>query len=228
MKYSLRVLYFARLQDVMGAREEQLEASPEWTVASLLDHLQARVPALVPLRGHYRVAVDLEMGDESTSLQGVREVALIPPVSGGSGPWVRLGSEPISATEILHAVERSDCGAAVLFLGRVRDFHQGNPVARIDYSAYEAMAHKQLCDLGERALAQLEVGSVALWHRIGPIRAGEDSVAVAVATPHRKQAFEVGQWLIDTLKQEVAVWKKEIGPDGACWMEGDCRLPALQ
>jgi molybdopterin synthase catalytic subunit len=205
-----------------------LDPPDHWTVADLLDHLESRVPLLKPLRGRYQVAVDLEMGEESTPLQGVREVALIPPVSGGSEIWTRLGPEPIDTQVLLGAVKRSDCGAVVLFLGRVRDSHQGQSVSRIDYSAYEALAEKQLLALAQRGRDRLSLGTVALWHRLGPVAAGEDSVAIAVATPHRQQAFEVGQWLIDTLKQEVALWKKEIGPDGAVWMEGDCRLKALQ
>lgn len=209
----------------MGRREEVIELSPEWKVSDLLDLLESRQPLLQSLRGGYRVAVDLEMVGEDHSLHGAQEVALIPPVSGGSSPWVRLGSEPICHEQVLQAVRRPDCGAVVLFLGTVRDSHGGQPVERIDYSAYEAMAQRQLENLVQQAEQRLGVGSAACWHRTGPVGAGESSVAVAVASPHRRQAFEVGQWLIDTLKAEVPLWKKEIGPGGEVWIEGDCRIP---
>ncbi|MBT9587421.1 molybdenum cofactor biosynthesis protein MoaE [bacterium] len=221
-----RLLYFASLQDLMGCREESLEIPADWSVSDLLDHLEGRRPELQRMRGRYRIAVDLEMSPESRSLAGVAEVALIPPVSGGRGPWVRLGQDPIVVDEVLEAVRRPDCGAILLFLGTVRDSFQGQTVERIDYSAYQAMAQAELHRLAEQALASLEIGAVAVWHRLGPVAAGEASVAVAVASPHRRQAFEQGQWLIDALKAEVPVWKKEVGPDGSVWIEGDARVSA--
>lgn len=219
-----RLLYFASLQELMGCREESLELPAEWSVADLLDHLEARQPALRKLRGRYRVAVDLEMANEARSLNGAGEVALIPPVSGGRGAWVRLDERPIDLQEVTEAVRRPDCGAVLTFLGTVRDSYQGQPVVRIDYSAYEAMALAELERLAVEAQSRLPVGQVAVWHRLGPVAAGEASVVVAVSSPHRREAFELGQWLIDSLKAEVPIWKKEIGPDGAVWIEGDARV----
>lgn len=219
-----RLLYFASLQDLMGCREESLDLPAEWSVADLLDHLEARQPRLQALRGRYRVAVDLEMADEARSLKGAGEVALIPPVSGGHGAWVRLDHEPIDLNLVTEAVRRPDCGAVLTFLGTVRDSYQNQPVERIDYSAYEAMAKAELQRLAVTAQSRLALGQVAVWHRLGPVAAGEASVAVAVSSPHRKEAFELGQWLIDALKAEVPIWKKEVGPDGAVWIEGDARV----
>ena len=221
-----RLLYFASLQDLMGCREESLDLPPDWTVSDLLDHLEGRKPDLKSMRGRYRVAVDLELASESRTLSGAGEVALIPPVSGGRGPWVRLGPEPIVVEEVLEVVRRPDCGAVLLFLGTVRDSHQGQVVDKIDYSAYEAMAEAELRRLAGEALERLHPGAVAVWHRLGGVGAGEASVAVAVASPHRREAFEQGQWLIDSLKAQVPVWKKEIGPDGSVWIEGDARVQA--
>ena len=210
----------------MGCREEILEIDPGWTVAQLLDHLETRAPALRAMRGRYRVAVEQQMVDsESVVLGAVGEIALIPPVSGGRGAWVRLGVEPIIGEEVLEAVRRPDCGAVLLFLGCVRDSYEGQPVERIDYSAYEAMALRELQNLGNESLTRLgDPGAVAVWHRLGPVAAGEASVAVAVASPHRLAAFQQGQWLIDTLKARVPIWKREVGPGGAVWIEGDARV----
>lgn len=223
-----RLLYFASLTEAMGCREESLEVPPDWTVARLLDHLEDRKPALRAFRGRYRVAVNQEMvADEAASLGEAREIALIPPVSGGRGAWVRLNSDPISSDEVLQAVQRPDCGAVLLFLGCVRDSFQDEVVESIDYSAYEEMALKELRKLADECLERLgEPGAVAVWHRLGPVAAGEASVAVAVASPHRGPAFDEGRWLIDTLKARVPIWKKEVGPDGAVWIEGDARVPA--
>ncbi|MCW5871993.1 MAG: molybdenum cofactor biosynthesis protein MoaE [Candidatus Eremiobacteraeota bacterium] len=223
-----RLLYFASLSETMGCREESLELDPSWTVNRLLNSLEARVPALQAMRGRYRVAVDQKMvASEEFILGGAAEIALIPPVSGGGGPWVRLDYEPILSDLVLEAVRRPDCGAVLLFLGCVRDSFQDQLVERIDYSAYESMALAELKGLAEESLARLgEPSAVAVWHRLGPVAAGQASVAVAVATPHRRAAYAEGQWLIDALKARVPIWKKEIGPDGAVWIEGDARLPA--
>ncbi|MBX3165925.1 MAG: molybdenum cofactor biosynthesis protein MoaE [Candidatus Eremiobacteraeota bacterium] len=222
------MLYFASLSETMGCREESLELDPSWTVNRLLNSLEARVPALQAMRGRYRVAVDQKMvASEEFILGGAAEIALIPPVSGGGGPWVRLDYEPILSDLVLEAVRRPDCGAVLLFLGCVRDSFQDQLVERIDYSAYESMALAELKGLAEESLARLgEPSAVAVWHRLGPVAAGQASVAVAVATPHRRAAYAEGQWLIDALKARVPIWKKEIGPDGAVWIEGDARLPA--
>jgi len=210
----------------MGQNELNLEVDPDWTVARLLDELAVLKPDLGPLRGAYRVAVDCEFASEDQSLQGAREVALIPPVSGGRGPWVRLDPQEISSDELLQAVQRPDCGAVVLFLGTVRDSFLDQPVQHIDYSAYEAMALRQLQTLAEEAELHLNPGGVALWHRLGIVPAGQASVGIAVASKHRKQAFEMCERLIDRLKAEVSLWKREVGPSGAVWIEGDCRVPS--
>lgn len=221
----MKVLFFASLQELMGP-ERLLEVPPGSTVKDLLDQLEQQEPRLAPMRRYFRVALDLQMApSEDAPLEGVSEVALIPPVSGGGGPYLRLGAEPIVVDEVLAAVRRPDCGAVVLFLGTVRDCFQGQPVEYIDYQSYPAMALKEMGELAQEAEQRLEDGEVALWHRDGRVAAGDISVAVAVSSRHRKQAFEVGQWLIDTLKARVPLWKKEVGPDGAIWIEGDCRIP---
>lgn len=225
-----RLLYFASLAEAMGCREETWDCEPGWTVSQLLDCLEKRTPALIAMRGRYRVAVDQKMvTSEDAILGGATEIALIPPVSGGGGPWVRLDHEPINSDLVLQAVHRPDCGAVLLFLGCVRDSYQGAVVERIDYSAYESMALAELQALAEEALVRLgQPSAVALWHRLGTVSAGEASVAVAVATPHRQAAYREGQWLIDTLKARVPIWKKEVGPDGAVWIEGDARVSSNQ
>lgn len=223
-----RLLYFASLAETMGCREQTLEVDPTWTVGRLLDELERRAPALKAMRGRYRVAVEQKMVSSEEFLLGrADEIALIPPVSGGQGAWVRLDHQPIVNEVVLEAVRRPDCGAVLLFLGCVRDSFQGEVVERIDYSAYESMALAELKGLAEESLARLgQPSAVAVWHRLGVVAAGEASVAVAVATPHRRAAYEEGQWLIDSLKARVPIWKKEIGPDGAVWIEGDARIPS--
>lgn len=220
----MRVLFFASLRDVMGAGEQQLDPSPGMTVGGLLDLLEAQQPFLRPARGKYRVAVDLQMADEEFVLDGATEVALIPPVSGGSGPWVRLTHEPIVPQEVSDAVRHPECGATVLFLGTTRDLFEGKPVTRLDYTAYETMALQGMSRLASEVESRVAPGRVALWHRLGPVAVAEVSVALAVSSPHRGAAFREAAWLMDELKREVPVWKQEVGPDGSVWVEGNQRV----
>lgn len=223
----VKVLYFASLSDLMGTAEERLEIGADWTVARLLSELEQRQPKLAPLRGAYRVAVDLELVSDDHSLAGAREIALIPPVSGGEAAFVRLDREPIRVDEVLDAVRRADCGGVVLFLGTVRDTFGEQPVDCLQYSAYEAMARPVMERLVQEAQSRVVPGSVALWHRLGEVKAGDISIALAVSSKHRADAFDVSRWLIDSFKSEVPLWKQEIGPDGAAWVEGDARVPRV-
>lgn len=217
---TVQVLSFASLQAVLGA-ERQVELPDGANVAELLASLEASVPALKTYGRRYRVAVNQELAGEHDALPPNAEVALLPPVSGGSGDLVRLTESEISVDECLKAVRREDCGAVVTFLGTVRQ-----PVDRLEYSAYEPMARKELDKLAAEVRQRFpEVKGLAMWHRFGSLQPGEVSVCVCVSTPHRGPAFEAARWAIDTLKATVPLWKKELGPDGEVWIEGDARVP---
>jgi molybdopterin synthase catalytic subunit/molybdopterin converting factor small subunit len=224
----VQCLFFASLGDKVGHKQLQLDLPVGSRVADLLLVVEKRFPVLVEYRGHFQVALDLEITDTQQELRDGCEVGLLPAVSGGdSGPdLVRLSEQPIDPDECVRAVQRSDCGAVVLFLGTVRASHLGQPVVRIDYSAYEAMALREMERLACECRELHPVGRLALWHRTGPVLAGEASVAIAVSTPHREGAFASARWLIDEVKSRVPIWKREVGPDGAVWIEGDARTPA--
>ena len=111
-------------------------------------------------------------------------------------------------------------GALCLFVGVVRDHHQGRAVARLEYEAYEEMALPLLQRIEDEARRRWPVTALRIVHRLGPLAVGEASVAVAASAVHRGEAFAACQWAIDTLKATVPIWKKEYGPDGASWMEG--------
>lgn len=223
---TVRCLFFASLQVAVGAREVDLELPEGSTLADLLATLEARHPALSAHRRSFRVALDGEFAELGARLSAGAEVALIPPVSGGGGGLVRLGSDPISVDRCLEAVRRPDCGAVLLFLGTVRDHHLGQRVSGLEYEAYERMAEPALRELAAQVRARHPVGEVALWHRFGRLEPGDISVAVAVSSAHREAAFQAGRWAIDTLKETVPLWKKEFAEDGVVWMEGDARHPA--
>lgn len=222
----VRCLFFASLQNAAGASERQVDLPDGARAHDLLDLLEARHPDVLKHRRAFRVAVDGEFVPPDAPLHEGAEVALLPPVSGGSGGLVRLTDGPVSVDECLAAVRRPDCGAVVLFLGTVRNQTKGQPVERLEYSAYERMALPLLQEVADQVRQRFDVGEVALWHRTGTLEPGEISVVAAVSSGHRPQAFEAARWAIDTLKETVPLWKKEIGEGGAVWIEGDARHPA--
>lgn len=127
---------------------------------------------------------------------------------------VELTTQPIDSATIVRQVESPLAGAVVLFLGTVREVTQGRRTASLDYEGYAPLAEKTLADLEAQARARWPLIGCAMVHRLGHLELGEASVAVAVSTPHRRDAFEAGQWLIDTLKEIVPIWKKENWADG--------------
>jgi molybdopterin synthase catalytic subunit len=131
---------------------------------------------------------------------------------------VRLTHEPIDLGS-LHAVAPVD-GALALFVGLVRNENDGRPVLRLEYEAYEEMAVAEMARIEAETRGRWPVTEVRIVHRLGRLEIGDASVAVAVASPHRAEAFEACRFAIDTLKKTVPIWKKEFYADGAVWLEG--------
>lgn len=224
---TVTVLYFASLADLMGCQEQTLELPEGSTVSDLLQTLEEMAPGLRKFQRRFRVAQNQEFVSLETPLEEGAEMALVPPVSGGAGPDIEVGicSEPLSVERALSFVSRTDCGAVVTFLGTVRDLTGDMVTERLDYSAYQAMAEKELGRICQEATERFDpLGAIHLTHRIGSLYPGEIAVIVAVSSPHRGPAFEAARFLIDTTKERVPLWKKEIGPDGQAWIEGDARV----
>lgn len=131
---------------------------------------------------------------------------------------VRLTREPIDLSALL-AASPAD-GAACLFVGVVRNESGGRAVHHLEYEAYEDMALPLMEQIAAEALRRWPVTEVRIVHRLGRLEIGQPSVAVAVASPHRPEAFEACRYVIDTLKATVPIWKKEFYEDGAVWLDG--------
>jgi len=130
---------------------------------------------------------------------------------------VSLVSDPIDLAS-LSATEPAD-GALCLFVGVVRNENRGRAVVRLEYHAYEEMALPLMREIAAETRAAFPVGEVRLVHRLGTLEIGEASVAVAVASPHRGEAFAACRFAIDTLKARVPIWKKELYADGSAWLD---------
>lgn len=141
------------------------------------------------------------------------------------GPFHRLGPEPIDVRALEARVAGPDRGAVAIFAGVVRDHHEGRPVRRLEYTAYEPMAERVLADIAAEAAGRFGTPHIAVQHRLGPLAVGETSVAVAAAAVHRREALAACAWVIDEIKARAPIWKKEFGDGGAFWIEGpgSCR-----
>jgi len=129
-----------------------------------------------------------------------------------------LSEGPLDVVSLIRQIWRADCGAVVTFEGTTRSPNEGREVKSLEYEAYEGRAQKQLRELAEEATAQFGLGGVVAVHRTGAVPIGQPSVVVAVAAAHRAEAFEGARWLIDRIKADVAIWKKEIFADGEAWV----------
>jgi molybdopterin synthase catalytic subunit len=127
---------------------------------------------------------------------------------------IEISSSPIDATAVTERVRSPHAGAVCTFLGTVRDLTGDRKTVSLRYEAYPEMALKKMAELETEARRRWPVIELAMVHRVGDLPLGEISVVVAVSCPHRGQAFEACQWLIDTLKEIVPIWKKETWDDG--------------
>jgi molybdopterin synthase catalytic subunit len=128
---------------------------------------------------------------------------------------IRLTHEPIDYHAVTESVRSPHCGAVALFLGTVRDLTGDFVTVFLDYEAYPPMAEKKMAEIESEVRRRWPVGEIAMVHRLGRLEAGDISVAVAVSSPHRGDAFEACRFAIDTLKELVPIWKKENAPDGS-------------
>lgn len=212
------VRFFAAARDRTGCASCRLALPPSATVRQALDALTERYPALAGLLPHLRVAVDQEFAPLDAPVPQGAELALIPPVAGGSGGLFRVVERPLELTEVVQAVTSTGRGGLVTFSGVVRDVSRDKRVTRLDYEAYVPMAEKQLEAIAEEAKAQWPGIEVAVVHRVGTLMPGELAVVIAVSAPHRKEAFRGCEFVIDRLKQDVPIWKKEHTEDGEVWV----------
>ena len=137
---------------------------------------------------------------------------------------VRLTHDPIDFTALTEAVRSPHCGAVALFLGKVRDLTGDEVTEFLEYEAYPPMAEKKMAEIEVEVRSRWILGEVAMVHRLGRLGVGEISVAVAVSAPHRDAAFEACRFAIDTLKQVVPIWKKDLASVGTGeWIHPEAR-----
>jgi molybdopterin synthase catalytic subunit len=160
-------------------------------------------------------AVNRAYAERETVLSEGDEVALIPPVSGGT---FRLTQGPVNLTSVVVAVVDEQAGAIATFLGTVRAQSRGREVIALEYEAYEEMAEDVLAQIAAEVNERYDLCKVAITHRLGRVEVGETSVAIAVSAPHRQDALAACADVIEALKARVPLWKKELYEGGEEWI----------
>jgi MoaE-MoaD fusion protein len=216
----ITVRLFAVLRERAGRAELELELPDGATAGDALEAV-ASVAGLGRLAEEMAVglAVNREYGDRNAVLADGDELALIPPLSGGDPRvHVRVTDEALSPAALIELVRSPRAGAIVSFCGATRD------VARLDYEAYAEMAEETMRSILADAIERNDLEAAAAEHRIGSVPLSEPSVVVAVSAPHREQAFAGAREIIDRIKAEAPIWKREVseGTDGerAAWVSG--------
>ncbi len=208
MRVAVRL--FAGLRELAGTRATEIElpegstATQVWPALELGDE----PPGLL-------LAVNRSYAPRDTVLADGDEVALIPPVSGGS---FRLSEQPLSLDEAVREVASEEAGAIATFTGTTRAHSRGREVVRLEYEAYEGMAEAEMEGIAEELRERHSLIAVAIHHRVGIVGIGETSVVIAVSSAHRASALAACAEAIDTLKGRVPLWKKEIYVGGEEWI----------
>ena len=229
----VRVLFFGVLKDIAGASAGDLEVAEGARLGDVFDHYAARFPALGEMRASIMLARNQEFAAPQAELADNDEVALLPPVSGGAGPYTRqVVKEPeghfFGLTRVkIDAPSLEDCllqghdGAIVTFKGVARNNTRGRRTHFLEYECYDDMAIKLMAQIGDEIARTHAISRIAIVHRLGRILIGDASVVIVVTAPHRKAAFEAAMEGINRLKKTVPIWKKEFFADGEVWVEGE-------
>ena len=204
----VKVRLFAGLRERAGVAERELEGvtrvSEVWAALGLGDEPEGLLYAVN--RRYAEREHDLADGDE---------VALIPPVSGGA---FRVTEEPLSLEAVVDEVADESAGAVATFLGTVRRESRGRTVLYLEYEAYAEMAEDVMAQLAAELEQRYDLWAVAIHHRVGRVEIGDASVVIAISAPHRQDALAACKDAIDTLKQTVPLWKKEVYEGGEEWL----------
>lgn len=224
---TIRLLFFATLKERTGQSRVELSLPDGSTVADLKAQVMQRFPAISPLLSHTLISVNQKFAFDEDVVPDCSEVALFPPVSGGGDfPTIlRVTEDPLDLDSLVAQITLPGTGAAAIFTGMVRgvtsrgDAHE---TIYLEYEAYVPMAEAKMAQVAEEIRQRWpSVEGIAMVQRIGRLQVGTPTVLIACSAAHRDTGvFEAARYGIDRLKEIVPVWKREVKPDGAEWIEG--------
>ena len=223
------VLFFGQLKDFIGRSSDEIELPAGASLETVFQHYSSQEPRLARMAGSVAMARNQRFAHPSEAVEDGDEVALMPPVSGGSG-WLASSAargvfaavtrDPIDSRALAERTQGNGDGAVIVFEGVVRDNSGGRRTLYLDYECYVPLALQQLEEIGRGLLERHPVHGIALVHRIGRLRIREASVSIVIAAAHRRPAYEASLEAINEVKRKVPVWKKEYFADGEVWVEG--------
>jgi molybdopterin synthase catalytic subunit len=228
----ITVLFFGAARDAVGQSEVAVVLPGTQTAASAFAEVLERFPDLKRFGRSLLFAVNQEYADPKREVHDGDELAVFPPVSGGStavpagisSDFFELTTDAIDVGSVARRIVLPECGATVTLDGYAREWTRGRRTLYLIYEAYEPMALNELQRLGREAHDRFEIAHIGIVHRTGRTELGETSVVIAVSAPHRRAAFEACEWAIRELKRTVPIWKKEIFEDGEVWVEGEAAM----
>ena len=223
------VLYFATLRDLIGQRREKIEIPDGSTIGDLKGTLGERGERIALSLETALFSINREFAFMEESLKEGDEVGVFPPVSGGVPPTIlKVTPDILDLDDIVSSITGRTTGAVCAFTGIVRGKTtriEPHETAYLEYEAYEAMAEDKLRQVSDEIREQWPaVEGIAIVQRLGHLEPGTPTVLIACSAAHRDSGvFEAARYGIDRLKQIVPIWKKEVGPSGESWIEGEYR-----
>jgi molybdopterin synthase catalytic subunit len=215
----IRVLFFGAARDVVDQNPLSLSVEGTATVSVAFQQLVKQFAGLAGFGRSLLFAVNQEYATLDTDLKDNDELAIFPPVSGGSHDFFELTTEPIDVGAVARRVVLPECGATVTLDGFAREWTKGRQTKYLVYEAYNEMALSEMQRLGVEAHNRFDIAHIGIVHRTGRLEIGETSVVISISAPHRKAAFEACEWAIRELKRTVPIWKKEVYEDGEEWVQ---------
>jgi MoaE-MoaD fusion protein len=235
----VRVLFFGAARDAVGEEQIDIQFESPITATGARARLLSEYPSLQRFGSSLLFAVNQQYAANDREIREGDELAVFPPVSGGSEgsagilhasssspDFFELTTDPIDVGAVARRVVLPECGATVSLDGYAREWTKGRRTLYLVYEAYEPMALSEMKRLGAQAHEKFDIAHIGIVHRTGHLDIGETSVVISVSAPHRRAAFEACEWAIRELKRTVPIWKKEVFEDGEIWVEGEAALHA--
>jgi len=240
---TVRLLFFGAARDAAGGQSEaELKLPATTKAADAFERVLTNYPDLRRFGRSLLFAVNQEYADKERIVESGDELAVFPPVSGGSASdtgtrgrgdaatqahdFFELTVEAIDVGAVARRIVPPECGATVSLDGYAREWTRGRRTLYLVYEAYAPMAVLEMQRLGKEAHERFEIAHIGIVHRTGRLEIGETSVVISVSAPHRRAAFEACEWAIRELKRTVPIWKKEVFEDGEVWVEGENSTPS--
>jgi len=223
----INILFFAKLKELVDSRKVEIEVDEGISVKELRKMISNRYPVITEVLPNVIVSINQQFAFDEELVPDRAEVAFFPPVSGGNGDTkIDITNQPLDINELLADATRKSTGAAAIFTGIIRGETHGKKeyeTIGLEYESYRPMAISKLEQIAEEIRVRWsDVQTIVMIQRIGYMDAGTPTVVVICTSGHRNSGiFEAAKYGIDRIKEVVPVWKKEIGPNGETWIEGD-------